>query len=207
GGVMHPWKSAAVISAITLGFLGLIAFVLLEIYAPLREPFIPMYLFANFQSTASVILLGLGAGVYCAFSIVWPVQVAMLYGNSDDSMYAGYLSCLKDVGVAGGTGGTVGTVRAGLCAVLIAIYVTVFTNRLTTTVSKEVPPALIAAGLPATSIADFLTAFTTGATDLLMIVPGDTASVIAAGSASYKQANADAYRTVYLTTIAFSSTA
>jgi hypothetical protein len=110
----------------------------------------------------------------------------------------------KDVGVAGGTAGTV---RAGLCAVLVAIYVTVFSNRVTTTVSEQVPAALVAAGVPATSVVDFLTAFTTGATDLLMKVPGVSASIIAAGATSYKQANADAYRTVYLITIAFSGIA
>jgi hypothetical protein len=110
GGGIYPWRSTAVISSITLGALGLIGFVLWEIYAPLREPLIPMYLFTNFEWTTSVILLGLGAGVYYAFSIVWPVQCAVLYGKPEDPMYAWYLSCL--VGMAFITG----QISAGLLA-------------------------------------------------------------------------------------------
>jgi hypothetical protein len=109
-----------------------------------------------------------------------------------------------DVGVAGGTAGTV---RAGLCAVLTAIYVTVMTNRLTAETSSQVPAAITSAGLPATSIVDFMTALTSGSADALQAVPGISAEIIAAGSAAYKQANADAYRTVYLTTIAFTGVA
>jgi len=242
-----------------------------------------MHLFLNAGWTASVVLLGLGAGIYYAFAIVWPSQVAVLYSNGDP-MYTGYLSviigmgfitgqvlsgllarqigktryqvmgaffiggvllgcaatvtpdnkstqlaiiylgcvfigwneglCLnnatilvqdqREVGVAGGTSGCV---RSVISAVLTAIYVSILTNRPTTTIPEVVPPALVNAGLPATSVADFLAAITAGTPDAFADISGITDAIIAVGLRAYKVANADAYRTVYLSTIAFSALA
>lgn len=69
-----------------------------------------MHLFKNMEWTSSVILLGLGAGIYYAFSIVWPTQVAVLYGKPNDPMYTGYLSVII------GCGFIVGQTAAGLLA-------------------------------------------------------------------------------------------
>lgn len=52
-----------------------------------------------------------------------------------------------------------------------------------------------------------MTALTSGSAEALQAVPGITANIIAAGSTAYKQANADSYRTVYLSTIAFTGVA
>lgn len=57
-----------------------------------------MRLFLNGRWTAAVVLLGLGAGVYYAFTIVWPQQVAVLYANGD-LMYTGYLSLIVGLGI------------------------------------------------------------------------------------------------------------
>lgn len=92
-------------------------------------------------------------------------------------------------------------------AVLVAIYVSILTNRLTTTISTEMPPKLLAAGLPATSIAEFIGAFSVGTPDAFAAVPGVTSEIIAIGTRAYKVANAHAYSTVYLSTIAFSGLA
>lgn len=70
GGGVYPWKSAAVISSIVVGSVTLIVFVLYEIYAPIKEPLVPMHLFRNIEWVSAVILLGLGAGVYYAFAII-----------------------------------------------------------------------------------------------------------------------------------------
>ena len=80
------------------------------------------------------------------------------------------------------------------------------TNRLGETIPQQVPPALIKAGLPATSVPAFMQAFALGA-DAFTKVPGVTAQILAVGVRSYKEASADAYRTVYLSTIAFSGLA
>ena len=93
---MYPWSDPHVISFIVVGFVTLVAFVLWECYAPLREPFVPMKLFKDGKSrhgnletfklspnsgrwAAACVLVGIGAGVYYAFAIVWPAQVAVVY--------------------------------------------------------------------------------------------------------------------------------
>lgn len=81
------------------------------------------------------------------------------------------------------------------------VYSAVLTNRLTETIPEEVPPALVKAGLPASSVASFIKGITVGSFDN---VPGVTDSIVTAGLQAYKQANMDAYRTVFYTTIAFS---
>lgn len=70
GGSVYPWNHAAPISGITIGGVTLIAFVLWEIYAPIKEPLVPMHLFRNTEWASAVVLLGLGAGVYYAFAII-----------------------------------------------------------------------------------------------------------------------------------------
>lgn len=101
GGTVYPWKSAAVIASVVGGFLVLCVFVLWECYAPLKEPFIPMHLFRSGRWVASVVLLGLGAGVYYAFAIIVPMQAAVLYSNGD-IMITGGISVIVGIGIISG---------------------------------------------------------------------------------------------------------
>jgi hypothetical protein len=71
GGSVHPWKSAYVIVTIIVGVALLAAFTLWEMYAPLKEPLVPMHLFKNGPWVTSTIVLGVGAGMYYAFAIIW----------------------------------------------------------------------------------------------------------------------------------------
>lgn len=52
-----------------------------------------------------------------------------------------------------------------------------------------------------------MTAISAGTSDAFASVPGITDEIIAIGVRAYKVASADAYRTVYLSTIAFSGVA
>lgn len=61
GGEIYPWTSGHVIGTVVSGALGIIAFFLWEIYAPLKEPVVPMHLFKNIEWIASCLLLSLGA--------------------------------------------------------------------------------------------------------------------------------------------------
>jgi hypothetical protein len=107
-----------------------------------------------------------------------------------------------------GTGaGVAGSVRAAISAVSAAVYSAVLSNRLTQTISSEVPSALVKAGLPSTSVVEFIAAITVGTPAAFEAVPGITDNIMAVGLRAYKVANADAYRTVFLTTIAFSGLA
>ncbi|CAK7210045.1 hypothetical protein SCUCBS95973_000659 [Sporothrix curviconia] len=283
GGSVYPWKSAGTITTIVVGALTLVAFVLWEVFAPLREPLLPMHLFKNVEWVVACVLLGLGAGVYYAFAIIWPAQAAVMYSNGNLTYLGGISNivglgivrgqvvggalakpigktriqcmvvflvgavllacmatttpdskaaaialltlgcffigwnesvclanvtiCLHDQREIGVAGGMAGSIRAAICAVLVAVYSTVLTNRLTQTVASQVPPALISAGLPSSSVADFLAAIAVGTADAFAAVPGITSSIITVGTQAYKVANSDVYRTVYLTTIAFSGIA
>lgn len=78
------------------------------------------------------------------------------------------------------------------------------TNRLASTIPASVPAALTHAGLPPSSVADWLAAYAIGTPAAFKGVAGNTAAIDAIGAAAYKEAVAKAFRTVYLVTIAFS---
>lgn len=101
GGSVHPWKSAAVIVTLLAGVGLLVAFTLWEIYAPLKEPLVPMHLFKNGPWVMSTIVLGVGAGMYYAFAIIWPSMVTVLYADGDQ-MYGGWLASLVGLGLLAG---------------------------------------------------------------------------------------------------------
>lgn len=109
---------------------------------------------------------------------------------------------LKDQNEIGSAGGVAGGMRMGISAVLSAMYTTILTSRLGETIPAQMPPALVSAGLPTSSIADFIAAFTAGDTTALEAVNGVTNAIIAAGTVAYKKASSDAFRTVFLSTIA-----
>lgn len=115
--------------------------------------------------------------------------------------------CVHDQREIGVAGGMAGSLRAAICAVLVAVYTTTLTNRLSTTIPERVPAAVVGAGLPEASVPGFLGALTAGTPDAFSSVEGITDQIIAVGVKAYKWANADAYRTVYLSTIAFSGVA
>ena len=112
GGSLYPWKSAHVISAIVVGILCLVTLGFWESYGNLQEPLLPKDIMRNGGFIASAFLLGIGAGVYYAFAIVWPQMVAVLYSNGDP-IHSGYLSCI--VGIAFITGQVSG---GALCKVI-----------------------------------------------------------------------------------------
>jgi len=71
GGSVYPWTSAHVIATLVVGVLTLAAFALYETYAPLKEPLVPMHLFKNGPWVMSTVVLGVGAGMYYAFALIW----------------------------------------------------------------------------------------------------------------------------------------
>jgi len=49
GGSVYPWASSWVIGTIVAGFVALVAFVLWECFAGLKEPLVPMNIFSNYS--------------------------------------------------------------------------------------------------------------------------------------------------------------
>ncbi|KAL4861631.1 fungal trichothecene efflux pump [Aspergillus spectabilis] len=110
----------------------------------------------------------------------------------------------SEIGIAGGMGGSV---RSAISAVASVIYVTILSNRLGDTIPERVPEALTGAGLPSSSVADFIAYLTAGNSAALSSLEGVTPSILEAGRRAYQLACVDSYRTVYLSTIAFSAVA
>ena len=100
GGSLYPWKSAHVIATIVIGFLTLVVFVLYECFVPLKEPLVPMHLFRNIPWVADIVLVALGASIYYAFAIMWPIMVFTLY--TSDLTYGGLLSCVNGSAINAG---------------------------------------------------------------------------------------------------------
>ena len=72
---------------------------------------------------------------------------------------------------------------------------------------NKVTEAVLAAGLPESSIPQMLRAVTNGTTAAISAVPGTDAAIVAAARAGQKSAWAASFSTVYLSTIAFGATA
>jgi uncharacterized membrane protein len=100
GGSYYPWKSVHVIVTLTVGFLLLVAFVLYELYMPIKQPLVPMSLFKIRTYRLSVLLWSFGAAIYYANAIIWPNMVATLYGSSHSSvLWVGWASCIPNCGI------------------------------------------------------------------------------------------------------------
>ncbi|KAF2439291.1 MFS general substrate transporter [Karstenula rhodostoma CBS 690.94] len=112
----------------------------------------------------------------------------------------------KDQFALGTSAGVAGSIRFLISSIASTVYSVILSNRLATTIAAQVPAAVIAAGLPATSVSTFISAFSVG-TSAFEQVPGVTPKILAIGTNAYQHANADAYRTVFFSNIAFSGVA
>lgn len=112
----------------------------------------------------------------------------------------------KDQFALGTSAGVAGSIRFLISSIASTVYSVILSNRLATTISTTVPPALLAAGLPVSSVSEFISAFTLG-TSAFEGISGVTPEILAVGTNAYQRANADAYRTVFYSNIAFSGVA
>ncbi|PMD55689.1 siderophore iron transporter [Hyaloscypha bicolor E] len=113
---------------------------------------------------------------------------------------AGLVCNPGDIGLASGLLGSFRQVSGSIAA---SIYVSILTNRLTTTLPANVAPAALNAGLPSADLPALFAALATGTATAMEAVPGITPTVIAAVGDAVKVAYSQAFKTVYLTSIAF----
>ena len=112
--------------------------------------------------------------------------------------------CIRDQQEIGTATGVAGSARSAISTIASTIYSVVLTIRVTKTLSTEVPAAVIKAGLPASSVADYMTAIAGGAIPkALAAVKGLTPAIEAVGARAYQVAYSDAYRTIFLTSLGF----
>jgi hypothetical protein len=103
----------------------------------------------------------------------------------------------------GAAAGVAGSTRSIISTVASTIYQVVLADRLKKTIPNEVVPAIMNAGLPASSITAYFAAVTAGTASAFEAVKGITPAIIAAGTRAYRIAYVEAFKTVFLTAIAF----
>ncbi|KAI0006586.1 trichothecene efflux pump [Xylariaceae sp. FL0662B] len=102
-----------------------------------------------------------------------------------------------DIGVASGL---LASVRSAGGSIAVAVYSSILSNRLTTTVPANVGPAAIAAGLPESQVPDLVAAVLKSKLDSF---PGLTDAVKGAVASVLPTAYSQAFQTVYLASIGF----
>ncbi|KAF2650884.1 MFS general substrate transporter [Lophiostoma macrostomum CBS 122681] len=111
---------------------------------------------------------------------------------------------IRDQEEIGTAAGIAGSSRSTISTVASTVYSIVLGVRVKSTLTTQIPAAMVAAGLPASSIADYMTAIAAGGTKkLLDTVPGLTPEILADGANAYRHAYADAYKTIFLVSLAF----
>jgi hypothetical protein len=110
------------------------------------------------------------------------------------------LDSQEELGTAGGFSGAM---RGTLSAVATVIYSTVLSNRLASTIPANVYPAALNAGLPISSLESLVLGLDGTIALSVDTVPGLTSAIVREATDAYKLANAQAYRTVFLSTLGF----
>lgn len=132
---------------------------------------------------------------------------AMTVGGLEGIGLVGITFPLQTQEEIGTAGGLANTIRTLVSTIAIVIYSTTLNNRLNTTVPANVKPAAESAGLPASSIAALIEGLS-GAIKLTPAnVPGLNAHILDIAETAYRSANAQAYKTVFLVTLAFTGPA
>lgn len=106
----------------------------------------------------------------------------------------------QEIGTAGGLA-TAG--RASIAAVCQTVYNTILSNRLLATVPEHVVPAVTAAGFPKEDLQALLVALKLGTPAAWAAVPNLSEEVMAIALQANQYAYAAAYKTVFLSSLAF----
>jgi hypothetical protein len=109
--------------------------------------------------------------------------------------------CIRDQRDIGTAVGITGSVRGGVSTIGTAIYTIILSNKLAKYIPSTVSLAVTHAGLPVSSVPQFLGALE--GVGNLTTVPGISQNITTIGMAAYKMATVKAYRVVFYSTIAF----
>ncbi|OAL37367.1 hypothetical protein AYO20_03216 [Fonsecaea nubica] len=106
----------------------------------------------------------------------------------------------KDIGAATGIRGS--TLAFG-GAIAVGIYSSIMNNKVADELAPRVAEAAVGAGLNPDNLESFIVALTTGSTAALGAIPNITPAIINTGAEAIKSVHSDAFRLVYLVSIAF----
>lgn len=108
-----------------------------------------------------------------------------------------YLWDPADIGLVTGV---MGAIRTGLSAIATSMYSSILTTESSKYIPRKVTPAVLAAGLPESSLPSLFASITKGD---FTGVPGISPAIIAVTGSAVKDAYAVSFRTVYLCTLPF----
>ncbi|EXJ87481.1 hypothetical protein A1O3_04441 [Capronia epimyces CBS 606.96] len=102
GGSKYPWDSAAVISTLVLGIVGIVSFFVWEANGTAKKPLLPWaFLIKNPRGFLLPMVSGtIGGMFYYGLTIIWPTQVNTVYASSlqVDGWLASILACGTQTG-------------------------------------------------------------------------------------------------------------
>lgn len=110
---------------------------------------------------------------------------------------------IKDQTEIGTAAGVYGSIRSVGGVLATAILTTVLQGRVKSETAHHVVPALLTAGLPATSLEDFLVDLGAGDVTAAKKLPGVTVKVLEVAAVTLRNAYQKSFETVYLVTLAF----
>ncbi|KAK7894811.1 hypothetical protein LTR67_005550 [Exophiala xenobiotica] len=106
----------------------------------------------------------------------------------------------RHIGVATGL---IGSVRSTGGAIAIAIYGTIIRDKATSDIVPRVAAAAVEAGLAPSEVPSFVLALTSGSASALASIKDITPAIIAAGADAIKTVYAEAFKLVFLASLAF----
>jgi len=134
-----------------------------------------------------------------AFTLIGPFWVGFI---ELASLALAPLFCLpSEIGVASGL---LASIRSAGGSVAVAVYTTILTNRLVTTIPANIGPGVIAAGLPESRVKALSLAVKAGT---MAKFPGITPAITAAVTKVLPVAYSQAFKTVYLASLGFGAIA
>ncbi|RVX70509.1 hypothetical protein B0A52_05160 [Exophiala mesophila] len=90
GGRQYPWKHAAVIAPIIVGFSLLVLLFFWIFYADLKYPFLPPKLFRQWRGYNVLVIVGFCCGMlYYSMQVIWPRQSSLLYVPANEPILRG----------------------------------------------------------------------------------------------------------------------
>ncbi|KAK8868407.1 siderophore iron transporter [Apiospora arundinis] len=157
-----------------------------------------LVLFAGLMALTNQYQLGVtvAIAVLAGVSIGW-TQLSTL-------VTCGLIVPVNDIGIGQGF---FGSCRNILGTIATSIFVSINGNRLPQEMEDRIPPAVIGAGLPPTSVPTLLEAAKTGKATALKAVPGINSTIIEAFSTAQKDSYSRSFAVIYLNTIAFGGVA
>ncbi|KAJ5243338.1 uncharacterized protein N7469_001665 [Penicillium citrinum] len=106
----------------------------------------------------------------------------------------------EDIGLASGF---LGSAKQICGTIATSIYIAVLHGRVAVNLPRDVSAAALSAGLPGSSLSNFLDAFAIHKSSAIERVPGVTNRIIVAATDASKTAYSQSFRTVFLVSISF----